>query len=115
MRGDVLVYSIDGADTIAGVDANWRSFAEDNCWRSSCGPEEVVGRLLWDFIQDYETRHLYQELFRRLRDGRRCPPLECFLHGDDDRFRQNVGVAAVVNVITRERAERARFRRNLPR
>ncbi|MBN2337749.1 MAG: hypothetical protein JXP48_04340 [Acidobacteria bacterium] len=75
MSGDVLIYSIDGVDTIAGVDANWRSFAEDNCWRSGCGPEEVVGRSLWDFIQDYETRFLYQELFRRLRAGRRCPPL----------------------------------------
>ena len=30
-------------------------------------PPEVVGRRLWDFIEDLETRHIYQLLHERVR------------------------------------------------
>ena len=79
MSKDVFVYQIDSTDTVVSVSDNWHSFASDNGWDSKYHPEEVVGHKLWDFIQGIETRHLYEELFRRARSGRpgRPVPFRC--------------------------------------
>ena len=79
MSKDVIIYQIDRADTIVTVSDNWYAFAEANAWGGFFQPEDVVGRKLWDFIQDRETRHLYQELFRRVRVGipSRTIPFRC--------------------------------------
>lgn len=69
MSKDVFIYRIDSTDTIVSVSDNWGTFADANAWGSSLRPEDVVGHRLWDFIQGPETRHLYQELFRRVRGG----------------------------------------------
>lgn len=75
MNEDVFVYSVDEEDVIASVSENWELFAYDNAWASNCKPEDVVGNLLWDFIQDAETRHLYKEIFYRVRTGKRLGPI----------------------------------------
>lgn len=79
MSNDVFIYRIDSTDTIVSVSDNWCTFADANAWDSSLRPEDVVGHKLWDFIQDRETRHLYQELFRRVRGGipSRTIPFRC--------------------------------------
>lgn len=81
MNKDTYRYRIDRSDVIIGVqDADqWSSFAEKNAWSGSKSPGEVVGRKIWDFIQDRETRHLYQEIFRRIRAGApsRAFPFRC--------------------------------------
>lgn len=79
MSKDVFIYRIDSTDTIVSISDNWCSFADANAWGTSLRPEDVVGHKLWDFIQDLETQHLYQELFRRVRKGipSRIIPFRC--------------------------------------
>ena len=75
MSENVFVYVVNKDDIIVSVGSNWLSFACDNGWRGTVSPENVEGRSLWDFIQDPETLYLYQELFRRLRDGNSVRPV----------------------------------------
>ncbi len=79
MSNDVFIYRINNIDTIISVSDNWSIFADANAWGGSLRPEDVVGLKLWDFIQDRETRHLYQELFKRVRGGilLRTIPFRC--------------------------------------
>jgi hypothetical protein len=79
MNKDVFIYRVDDTDTITSVSDNWGDFAEGNAWSGFLRPDDVVGRTLWDFIQDRETRHLYQELFKRARAGvpSRSIPFRC--------------------------------------
>ena len=79
MNEDVFIYRIDNRDIIVSVSRSWEAFAHANAWGSELRPENVVGHLLWDFIQDIETRHLYKELFRRVRAGKptRSIPFRC--------------------------------------
>jgi hypothetical protein len=89
MKKEVFVYRIDKEDIITSVSENWMSFAVDNGWSDQSGSEYVVGHPLWDFIYGTETRHLYQEIFKKVRDGKsvgsipfRCdsPNKRRFLH-----------------------------------
>jgi len=75
MSKDIFIYQIDSTDTIVSVSDNWYTFADANAWGSSLRPEEVVGHKLWNFIQDPETRHLYQNLFSRVREGIHSRPI----------------------------------------
>lgn len=75
MNEDVLVYRINSTDTIIGVSGNWHAYADGNAWTGHWRPDDVVGQKLWDFIKGPETRHLYRELFRQVRGGRRCRPI----------------------------------------
>ena len=75
MDDDVFIYCIDDKDVIFSVSQNWESFARANAWSSELSPENVVGHLLWDFIQDKETRHLYKEVFRKVRSGKPIGPI----------------------------------------
>jgi hypothetical protein len=75
MNKDVFIYRMDNEDIIVCVSQNWESFARANAWGSELSPENVVGHLLWDFIQDFETLHLYKELFRRVRAGKPAGPI----------------------------------------
>jgi hypothetical protein len=75
MNKGVFTYCIDKRDIIISVSPNWASFARANGWASEFGSENVVGHLLWDFIQDIETRHLYKELFGKVRTGKPVGPV----------------------------------------
>ena len=79
MSKDVFIYRIDSTDTIVSVSENWYAFANANAWGGTFRPEDLVGHRLWDFVQDREARHLYQELFRRVRGGKplRTIPFRC--------------------------------------
>ena len=79
MSEDVFIYRIDKRDIIVSVSRSWEAFARANAWGSELSPENVVGYLLWEFIQDIETRHLYKEVFRRVRAGKptRSIPFRC--------------------------------------
>jgi hypothetical protein len=69
IQGHSYAYRIDQQDVITGVCCNWRSFAFANDWRHEAGPERIVGDPLWKYIQGKETRHVYSELFSRVRKG----------------------------------------------
>lgn len=75
MDEDIFIYRIDNRDIIVSVSQNWTSFAHANSWSSEIRPENVVGHLLWDFIQDIATRHLYREVFRKVRAGQPIGPI----------------------------------------
>lgn len=79
MSSNVFIYRIDSADTILSVGDNWCTFANANDWSGALQPKDVVGHKLWEFIQDPETRHLYKELFKRVRRGMtsRTIPFRC--------------------------------------
>ena len=69
MNKEVFIYRIDSADTIISISDNWQIFAEENAWDGFLRPEDVVGQKIWKFIQGIETQYLYQELFKRVREG----------------------------------------------
>ncbi len=61
-----LEYCVDAEDRISSVNKEWLSFAEANEGRALL-PPGVLGRSLWDFIGDIETRHIYGLLHGRVR------------------------------------------------
>lgn len=61
-----LTYAVDVDDCVVEVGDAWSSFALAN-GAPALTPEAVVGRSLWDFISDPETRYLYQVMFARVR------------------------------------------------
>jgi hypothetical protein len=75
VKEDTFIYRIDSTDTIVSVSDNWHVFADANAWGGAVRPEDVVGHKLWEFIDDHETRHLHQELFRRARSGTHSRPI----------------------------------------
>ena len=75
MNEDVFVYRVDAEDRLASVSENWVTFAQDNAWAGRCSPDKVLGQVLWTFIQDRETRHLYTEIFKRVRMGKGAGPI----------------------------------------
>jgi len=75
MNNDTLIYQVDHSDTIVSVNASWNVFADANACESFRPLEDVVGHKLWDFIEGRETRHLYQEIFRQVRGGKRFHPI----------------------------------------
>lgn len=61
-----FVYRVDAEDKITFVDANWTPFAIEN-GLSRLTSAEVSNRLLWDFLSDITTRHLYRVFMHRVR------------------------------------------------
>lgn len=75
MDQDIFVYEVDHNDVIVMVSQNWESFANCNTWTANIGPKDVLGRPLWDFIQNMEARHLYKGLFQKVRTGVSSGPI----------------------------------------
>lgn len=61
-----LQYCVNAQDQISSVNEEWLSFAEANEGIALLRPE-ILGRSLWDFMGDLETRHIYGVLHRRVR------------------------------------------------
>lgn len=59
-------YRIDADDTITHVNDWWLAFAREN-GAIDLTEAAVVGRCLWNFIQDPSTKRLYKALHQRLR------------------------------------------------
>lgn len=62
----LFIHRIDPDDIVVYVNDAWLAFAREN------GAPELTNRKvwnnsLWDFIADYETRHLYQLLLEKVR------------------------------------------------
>lgn len=60
-----FAYWIDSNDMIVVVNDDWLSFASENIYDLSQG--SVVNKLLWDFITDKETKHLYKIMLEKVR------------------------------------------------
>ena len=63
-----LEYTVNADDRISSVNDAWRSFAEVNEGRALL-PPGILGRSLWEFIADRETRYIYQVVHDRIRGG----------------------------------------------
>jgi hypothetical protein len=78
-----FICQVDAGNRIVFVDASWVSFAAEN-GLPSLTLAAVKGRLLWDFITDETSQHVYKALARQVRrTGRmaevpfRCDSPEC--------------------------------------
>lgn len=72
-----LSYELDREDRVVQVSPNWEAFASSND-APELTSSKVVGRPLWDFITDLETRHLYVLLLAQVRRGSTLRlPLRC--------------------------------------
>lgn len=60
-------YTIDSEDRITSVCQNWCEFARDNKATDQCTSPLILGRTLWDFISDMETRHIYELMVQQVR------------------------------------------------
>jgi hypothetical protein len=67
-REGMLVYHIDERDRLCEVSSTWAQFALDNDG-AAVMPERVLGRSLWDFIEDAHIRELYRQMVNRARSG----------------------------------------------
>lgn len=60
-------YEVDEGDRLTWVSDAWLRFAEENAARALTGAD-VLGQSLWKSIGNWETRHIYEQLFRRVRE-----------------------------------------------
>lgn len=63
----IFTYTIDADDRIMSVSKNWCDFARANNATDQCTKPFILGKTLWDFISDLETRHIYQLLLEQVR------------------------------------------------
>lgn len=63
-----LLYYIDAMDRLCAVSGDWVAFAQANDGNAVM-PERVLGRSLWDFIEDPNIRELYRQMIQRVRSG----------------------------------------------
>lgn len=77
-----LIYHIDKNDRLCSVSEDWSPFALANDGSEELS-ERVLGRSLWDFIEDTSVRELYRQMVHRARSGHpaqfdyRCDAPEC--------------------------------------
>lgn len=68
-KGSEFSYVIDSDNKIVSVNTDWLSFARENRAPNLAVSEDVIGRSLFDFVSDKETRHLYQMIIERVRNN----------------------------------------------
>lgn len=61
-------YEIDAHDVLIDVGDRWEQFAEE-CGAEGLDRRRVLNRPLWDFIAGRETKHAYELLLGRAREG----------------------------------------------
>lgn len=82
MATSPIEYRIDAHDRITFVNASWDQFADAN-HGNGARASDVLGRSLWDFISDLNTREIYRQALARIRAGKdlqfsfRCDAPEC--------------------------------------
>lgn len=62
-----LYYHIDQDDIISYVDPAWDSFAESNLAKS-LSASVVINQNIFDYVSEWECRHVYQNLFKHVRE-----------------------------------------------
>lgn len=81
----VVSYTIDAEDIIVEVSSSWQQFAREN-FAVGLSDREVLGRPLWDYIQDESTRSLYKALLQAVRAKGR--PISLPFRCDSPRIRR---------------------------
>ena len=69
---DIYTYTIDDNDYILHVNNDkWDEFYKDNSIDDTCISKGISKKSLWDFIDDFETRHLYENILENVRKYKR--------------------------------------------
>ena len=67
-EGNIYSYIIDDKDFIQIIDnQSWDTFYKNNNYNDACISSAVQNKSIWSFIEDFETRHLYENLVERVR------------------------------------------------
>ena len=67
-QNDEYRYLIDVEDNITYVnDKKWDEFYQENSFSHNCLSSNIVKQSLWGFIDDFETRHLYEDILKTVR------------------------------------------------
>jgi hypothetical protein len=110
-----LCYELNARDEISFVNEEWLRFALANDGES-LRPAQILGRQLWDFMGDVETKHIYRLLHRRVRtDG--APVRLCFRCDAPDRRRLlelDISAGLERRLLYRVRILRAQERQPVP-
>lgn len=64
----VCVYHVDRTNHIVRVNAAWGKFAQEN-QATELNPGMIEGASIWRFISDLETRHLFELILAKARQG----------------------------------------------
>lgn len=65
-------YVIDDADNIKYINnEQWDEFYKQNHNSSSCLGAKIISKSLWDFIGDFETRHMYETILEKVRESKK--------------------------------------------
>ncbi len=63
-----FIYRVDSQDRIVFANQNWYDFAREN-GVPTLSPDVVIGRSLWNFIENAEIQHLFQILLEKIRQS----------------------------------------------
>lgn len=63
-----IIYRVNDQDDLVFVSREWDRFAADNSG-DLVTSQRVLNRPLWDFITDENTRELYRQVLKRVREG----------------------------------------------
>jgi hypothetical protein len=81
---DTVRYRINGDDLLVDVDRGWQRFAVEN-GAPQLLSNHVLGRSLWDFISDVETRAIYQAMLQKVRSNKETVSVELRCDAPDRR------------------------------
>ncbi len=76
IQNSISLYRVDDNDMIVFLNDGFRKFAVNN---DAAPLADCVGRSLWDFIEDWDTKELYRLVLNRVRSGNIavCFPFRC--------------------------------------
>ena len=80
-----LLYHLNATDDISCVNEAWATFAEANRGQT-LKPSEIIGRSLWEFVGDIDTRHIYRIMHERVRTLR--APVQLLFRCDAPQLRR---------------------------
>lgn len=65
---NVYSYIIDNKDNILSISSQeWDEFYNQNSDQESCLSSNIIKEPLWDYIDDFETKHLYENIINNVR------------------------------------------------
>ncbi len=75
---NLCLYRVDSSDLILDISGNWDRFAVEN-GVNTLKSDDIIGKVLWEFITDCSTEHLYKMMLEKVRKNRQSVtfPFRC--------------------------------------
>jgi predicted esterase len=80
-----MIYTLSKSDCIETVSEDWADFAQQNEANESIWTN-ISGKSIWPSISDFETKSVYKQLFRKVRDTQK--PIEVEFRCDGPRIKR---------------------------